>query len=173
MSKNPVLEISIGHVGWRRIPRLKARLEAAACATLEHLPKRLQFPCTVSLLLANDAAMRKLNRDFRGIDKPTNVLSFPQFEPSELPKKGKTKQIASMGDIIMGYQYVGAEAKKDNKILINHVIHLLIHGILHLFGYDHGLPAEAARMEGLEKKIMAELKLPDPYTSRTPAPRKK
>lgn len=161
--KQPVLEISIAVAAWKRIPRLQAQLEEAAQATLHHLPKRLRFPTTVTLLLTGDAAIKRLNRDFRGMGKPTNVLSFPQFDPTELPKSGKKREPIHIGDIAMGYQYIVVEAKKDHKILINHVIHLLIHGILHLFGYDHGSDAEAAAMEGLEKKIMAALKLPDPY----------
>ena len=72
-----------------------------------------------------------------------------------------------MGDIVLGYQYIVAEAKKDNKILINHLSHLLIHGILHLFGYDHISGPEAVSMERLETKIMAGLGLPDPYAPRT------
>ena len=107
--------------------------------------------------------MRELNRDFRGVGKPTNVLSFPQLDPRKFPKNDGKKQAVHIGDIAMGYQYIVGEAKKDNKVLINHVTHLLIHGILHLFGYDHGSETEAARMEGLEKRIMAKLNLPDPY----------
>jgi probable rRNA maturation factor len=68
-----------------------------------------------------------------------------------------------MGDIAIAYRYIVGEAKRDNKILINHLTHLFIHGLLHLFGYDHGLDPEAARMERLETKIMAALGLPDPY----------
>src|ERR1700679_3890277 len=168
MKKTPVLDISINHDAWRRIPRLKARLEAAAHATLGHLPERSGFPCTVTLLLTNDAAIRTLNRDFRGVGKPTNVLSFPQFDPGELPKNGKKREPVHVGDIAMGYQYIAGEAKKDNKILINHVTHLLIHGILHLFGYDHTSDTKAAHMEGLEKRIMAGLHPADTYIRPTP-----
>jgi probable rRNA maturation factor len=157
------IEIEDKH--WSLIPRLQSRLEQAAKVTLASLPKKLRFPATLTLLLTSDAAVRKLNRDFRGNDKPTNVLSFPQFEPAELTKMGKARQPVYVGDIAIAYQYMVDESNKDHKILINHTIHLLIHGILHLFGYDHVTSAKAITMERLEKKIMAELGLPDPYQS--------
>ncbi len=157
------LDIVIEDARWRKIPRLRSRLEKAADAVHAELPKSLRLSCTATVLLAGNAAVRRLNRDFRGHDKPTNVISFPQFEPAELTKKGKKRGGFYAGDVALGYQYVVAESKKDHKILINHTIHLIIHGILHLFGYDHQLGADAVRMERLEKKVMAKLDLPDPY----------
>jgi probable rRNA maturation factor len=166
---------------WKRIPRLRSHLQKAAEATWAHLPARFQLPCEVGVLLTGDAGMRRLNRDFRGIDKPTNVLSFPEFGGKELsklasyPPRAPTRgghDAASkidctypifIGDIALGYQYIVVEAKKDHKILKNHLSHLMIHGILHLFGYDHIHDKDASRMERLEKKIMVSLGLPDPY----------
>jgi len=168
---DPMLDIVIKDARWRRIAHLQPRLEKAARATLAHLPKRMRFPCMVNVLLTNDAGIRRLNRDFRGIDKPTNVLSFPQFYLSELPKKGRRRGQVELGDIALGYQYIVDEAKKDNKILINHVIHLLIHGILHLFGYDHRLAKDASRMERLETRIMKGLGLPNPYLMQPKEPK--
>jgi len=164
MLKHPVvMDFHIEDPRWRHVPHICARLEAAARATLTELPKAMRFPCTVTLLLTKDATIKKLNHDFRGIDKPTNVLSFPQFHPDELPKLGRAKQPVHIGDIAISYQYVVAETERDHKILTNYVVHLLIHGILHLFGYDHLSGTEAVRMERLEKKVMAGLGLPDPY----------
>jgi probable rRNA maturation factor len=137
------------------------------------LPHSLRFPCSFTVLLTGDAAIRKLNRDFRGVDKPTNVLAFPQFEPSQLPKKGKAKHTVYLGDIVLGYQYIVGETKKYNKVLINHISHLVIHGLLHLLGYDHTLEKDATRMERLEQKIMAALDLPDPYHAGQPMEPKK
>ena len=165
------LDIYIEDKRWRHIPRLRVQLKKAASATLIRLPKHLRFPCMVNVLLTNNEGVRCLNRDFRGIDKPTNVLSFPQFYLSELPKKGKKRERIELGDIAFGYQYVVAEAKKDNKILINHVHHLLIHGILHLFGYDHRLARDAIRMERLEVRIMKGLGLPNPYRTQPKEPK--
>jgi probable rRNA maturation factor len=150
-------------VAWDKIPRLKSRLQKAADMTLAHLPSRLQFPIQVNLLLTTNAAIRRLNRDFRGMDKPTNVLSFPQIDPVILVRLKRQKHTIELGDITIAYQYIVVEAKNDHKILINHVTHLFIHGLLHLFGYDHRQDPEAARMERLETKIMAALDLPDPY----------
>lgn len=157
------IELHIRDSRWRKIRGLRATLKKACYQTLTHLPASLVFPITVNLLLTNDKAVRKLNRDFRGMDKPTNVLSFPQYESSQLTKMGRGGEHVEIGDIVMGYQYIVAEAKKDHKILINHITHLFIHGLLHLFGYDHMTNKEADRMERLEKKIMAKLNLPDPY----------
>jgi len=148
---------------WKRIAGLRARLAKAAAATHAFLPKKLRFPASATVLLGHNAGVRKLNRAFRGFDKPTNVLSFPQFEAAGLAKQGKKGGGIELGDIALAYQYIVSEAEKGHKILINHVTHLVIHGLLHLFGYDHGQDGEAARMEGLEKKIMRRLGLPDPY----------
>ncbi|MFY9287838.1 MAG: rRNA maturation RNase YbeY [Alphaproteobacteria bacterium] len=158
-----LLEISIATQGWKKIPHLSERLNKAAALTLKHLPKKFQHPCKVNLLLTSDAAIRRLNRDFRGFDKPTNVLSFPQFTPAQLTKMGKIRGGIELGDIAISYQYVVDEAKKDHKILINHLIHLMIHGLLHLFSYDHLSNSEAEKMERLERRIMSKLGLPDPY----------
>ena len=78
-----------------------------------------------------------------------------------------------MGDIVLGYQYIVVETEKKHKILINHVTHLMIHGILHLFGYDHRLSADAVRMEQLEQKVMGGLGLPDPYAPLPPKGKKR
>ena len=165
------LELQIEVASWRRVPHLRARLQKAAQVTAAHLPPRLRIPFTATVLLTGNAKARRLNHDFRGIDKPTNVLSFPQFPPAELPKAGQYKGIAEMGDIALAYQYVVNEARKDDKILINHVTHLVIHGLLHLFGYNHLHDDEAEGMEKLEIKIMKALGLPDPYAPRPYAPR--
>jgi probable rRNA maturation factor len=150
---------------WSRIKGLEARLEKAAKITQRHLPKQFRFPATVNLLLTTNAELRRLNRDFRGIDKPTNVLSFPQHESVFLGQFRTKKSPVELGDIAIAYQYIVGEAKKAHKILINHVTHLFIHGFLHLFGYDHIMELEAGRMERLETKIMAALDLPDPYAT--------
>jgi probable rRNA maturation factor len=166
-----VLIIQIDDIRWRRIPRLQLRLQKAAATTFAHLSKTVRFPCSLTVLLTNDRAMRRLNRNFRGVAKPTNVLSFPQFTPRQLTKMGKNGGRHYVGDIALGYQYIVGECKKNNKILINHATHLLIHGILHLFGYDHLTETEAVRMEQLERRILAGLGLPDPYVPQPKEPK--
>jgi probable rRNA maturation factor len=163
-------ELCIEHKAWSAL-RLKSALQKAATVTAAHLPAKFQIPAEVTVLLTNDAHVRQLNHDFRGIDKPTNVLSFPQFTSRQLiqiAKKGKGRKAAYpspvlLGDIAIGYQYIVAESKKEHKILKNHVTHLFIHGLLHLFGYDHLHDAQAEKMEKLERVVMAALGLPDPY----------
>ena len=173
MAKN-IVTVNQNFAGWSRIKGLRPALALAAQAAQKHLPENLRFPISVNLLLGSDTEIRRLNRDFRGKDKPTNVLSFPQYEARDLRGLKRPKEAVEIGDIAMAYQYVVAEAKKDHKILINHVSHLFIHGLLHLFGYDHMHDTEAVRMERLETKIMAALDLPDPYApAATKEPKRK
>ncbi len=104
----------------------------------------------VSLVLANDAFVRKLNHDYRGKDKPTNVLSFP----------GEGNYL---GDIVLARQTVVREAKEQGKTARAHTTHLIIHGMLHLLGYDHERNADAKKMEALEIKILKKLGISNPY----------
>jgi probable rRNA maturation factor len=107
----------------------------------------------VSVALADDAAVRDLNGRFRGKDKPTNVLSFPP--PPAFPD--------FLGDIVLAYETVEAEAVAHGKSFTDHARHLLAHGLLHLLGYDHETEADASVMEGKERAILAGLGAPDPY----------
>jgi probable rRNA maturation factor len=104
------------------------------------------------VLLADDAALRALNRDWRGKDKPTNVLSFPAPQGGEM-----------LGDIALAAETVAAEAQAQGKPFAAHMAHLLAHGFLHLLGYDHEIEAEAEAMEARERAILVSLGLPDPY----------
>ena len=116
----------------------------------------------VSILLTNDSVIRDLNRDWRGIDKPTNVLSFPA---SDLRPAGEAR---SLGDIIIAFETLERECDEENRIFLHHLAHLAVHGFLHLIGYDHQTDVQAEEMEGLESKIMRRLNLPDPYLARDP-----
>jgi probable rRNA maturation factor len=107
----------------------------------------------VSLLLADDAALQHLNRDFRGKDKPTDVLSFPA-DPMDRPL---------LGDIAVAYGVAARDAAAQGKPLADHLTHLLIHGYLHLLGHDHETPDEAARMEDKEIRALAALGISNPY----------
>lgn len=166
------LFLEIQDARWKKVSGLKPRLEKIVQLVLANVPEAycmLAKRAQATLLLASDKEVRRLNHDYRGMNKPTNVLSFPQFTAAELRRLGKGREPVYIGDIAMAFQYTKAEAASEDKILINHISHLLIHGLLHLFGYDHLTDAAAARMERLEKKLMAELGLPDPYA---PAPAK-
>ena len=114
-------------------------------------------PSEISLVLADDDFVHILNRDYRGKDKPTNVLSF---ENADKPPQG---QPWLAGDIIIAYQTVLKEAKEQDKTFCAHLAHLLIHGTLHLQGYDHLNARQAKKMESLETNIMKNLGYQDPY----------
>jgi probable rRNA maturation factor len=118
-------------------------------------------PIEVGVRLADDGTMRGLNRDWRGRDTPTNVLSFPLGEPT--PTDDATLPWL-IGDIVMGFETVTAEAEAERKPLRHHVAHLAIHAALHLLGHDHELESDAAAMEEAEIALLARLDIPDPYT---------
>jgi probable rRNA maturation factor len=110
----------------------------------------------LSILLTDDAEQQALNGRWRGIDKPTNVLSFPQMEPFG-PLTGL------VGDIVLAREILEREAAELGVPLQHHFAHLVVHGFLHVLGYDHVDDSDAAVMEGLETKILAALGVPDPY----------
>lgn len=135
-------------------PLWKGREEAlakalAAAATAESASG------TVSLLLGDDAAIAALNKEFRGKDGPTNVLSFPPAETGG--------EEGFLGDIAMAAETVAAEAEFQGKSFEHHAAHIVVHGFLHLLGYDHMEPAEADKMEAREREILATLGIADPY----------
>ena len=112
----------------------------------------------VAVMLTDDARIRELNREWRGQDKATNVLSFPAAQPP-----GPTPQPMMLGDIAIAYETTRSEAEAEAKPFQNHLSHLAIHGFLHLLGYDHLDDDEAEEMEGLERDILAKLGIADPY----------
>jgi probable rRNA maturation factor len=114
----------------------------------------------VSIVLTDDSTIRTLNRDWRGIDRPTNVLSFPAAGQ----KAGENARL--LGDIIIAYETLERECDDENRIFLHHLAHLAVHGFLHLIGYDHRTDTQAEEMEGLESKIMTRLNMRDPYVSR-------
>ncbi|MER8919172.1 rRNA maturation RNase YbeY [Mesorhizobium sp. M0802] len=116
-------------------------------------------PSELSIVFSNDAHIRTLNAGWRGKDKATNVLSFPAFP---FPRGGKLPPM--LGDIVLAAETVAREAALEDKPFENHITHLVIHGLLHLLGYDHETDAEAEEMEAIERSALARLAIPDPYT---------
>ena len=114
----------------------------------------------VDVTLTDDAAQRTLNRTWRGKDEPTNVLAFPAADPSIRRPRGAP---LLLGDVVLAYETVAREASDQRKPLADHLRHLVVHGVLHLLGYDHAEPAGAAAMEAREIAILAELGVPNPY----------
>jgi probable rRNA maturation factor len=147
---------------WRRaVPAVAARVQEAATAALDGAASRRG---TVTVRLSGDSAVRRLNRDFRGKDKPTNVLSFPSGD-SPAPR-GAPKML---GDVVIAYRTVMREAAAQGKSARDHLLHLVVHGVLHLLGYDHERSAAARRMETLETRILATFGIADPYVMERPA----
>ena len=112
----------------------------------------------LSLVFSDDAHIRTLNAGWRGKDKPTNVLSFPAFP---LVQGGPLPPM--LGDIVLAAETVAREAALEEKPVENHITHLVIHGLLHLLGYDHETDTEAEAMEAIERAALARLAIPDPY----------
>lgn len=120
------------------------------------------------MLLTHDAQMRELNREYRGKNKPTNVLSFPGMDTDTLSVEGYDGPglpSVALGDVVISLETAMAEAEDAGKALVDHVSHLTVHGLLHLLGYDHEDDEEAATMEALEVRILAHLHIDDPYAT--------
>lgn len=137
------------------IPEIEAICRATANAALAAAADPVEHE--LSVLLADDAGIRALNRAWRGKDQPTNVLSFPAGAPL-VPGAPRL-----LGDVALAYETVAREAAEQGKSLADHFRHLLVHGVLHLLGHDHEEEEAAERMEGLERRILAGLGVADPY----------
>lgn len=120
-------------------------------------------PSEVSVVLTSDAAVRALNRDYRGKDAPTNVLSFAVREAGTPPPPPGVPE--TLGDVVVAFETTGTEAADAGKALTAHLCHLLVHGVLHLVGYDHQDESQAEEMEGLETEVLAGLGIADPYAA--------
>ena len=121
-------------------------------------------PLLIGLSLSNDDIVHKYNKEFRGIDRPTNVLSFANMDDDDFTSEDELYDEVELGDIIIAYETTQREADEKHISLHDHYCHLLVHGLLHLMGYDHQLDAEAEVMEGHEINILKELNIPNPYT---------
>lgn len=113
----------------------------------------------LAIMLTDDAGIRTLNKNWRGIDKPTNVLSFP----AQQSERADDDTPRMLGDIAIAYETTRSEADAEHKPFEHHLSHLAVHGFLHLIGYDHENDNDAEIMEGLERDILAQLGIPDPY----------
>jgi probable rRNA maturation factor len=154
------IDLSIACAAWKRaLPTVAIVARKAAVAALAQSGRKIGA-AELSLVLADDVTVQELNARWRGKDAPTNVLAFASDEP---PVKG---QPLLLGDVVLAYQTVAREAREQKKRLADHLRHLVIHGVLHLLGYDHIKPAPAKRMEALETRILASLGVADPYRLR-------
>ena len=155
------VSVIVEHDAWREaiadpLPLLRRAAAAAVSETRRQRRSRAAWTPVVAVALMDDRAMRKLNKTYRGKDKPTNVLSFPSGESGE----GKRRRL---GDVAMALGTVKREAKAQGKSLPDHVTHLMVHAVLHLLGYDHEADPDAEEMEAIERKALAALGIADPY----------
>jgi len=149
------VEVAVDDPDWLKLePGAEQLTATAAAAVLERLPRGQAASLVV--LLSSDEQVQDLNARFRGKDAPTNVLSFPAH----------TTAGGHLGDVILALGVCQREAREQRKSLAHHLQHLTAHGVLHLLGYDHEMDAEADSMEALERAILAELGVPDPYAER-------
>ncbi len=153
----PQIDIQMQSPLWKAQPLAGQTVREAISAAASTLSTEAG---EVSIVLSDDSEIAKLNRNWRGIDKPTNVLSFP----ASGQRAGNN--VLLFGDIIIAYETLKRECDDENRIFLHHLAHLAVHGFLHLIGYDHQTDTQADEMEGLESKIMARLNIPDPYLSR-------
>jgi len=160
----PSLDIRMQSRKWREIGDLRPRINAAIDAALALAPVRPLPGAELSLLLTDDKRIRIVNRDWRGFDKATNVLSFPAAPPERIASS------PVIGDIVIALETVAREAEAEEKPFGDHLSHLVIHGLLHLLGEDHETEAEAQRMEALETAALARLGIADPYAGSEPEP---
>lgn len=144
---------------WRKAcPRAVALCRRAARAALATDRRAASGP--LAIMLAGDGLVRRLNREFRGQDKPTNVLSFAERDGG---------MAVGLGDVVLARGTVVREARAQGKALAAHMTHLVVHGVLHLLGHDHVAARDARRMEALEVAVLAKLGIADPYVQQRAA----
>lgn len=147
---------------WAAEPRAEATVAAAISSAAKFLKDRHSTRGgEVSILLSDDSAVRDINRQFRGLDKPTNVLSFPAADTPATQ--------GHLGDIVIAYETLRRECEAEDRQFLHHLAHLTVHGFLHLIGYDHETDAQADEMEALESRIMMSMDMPDPWRDAHPA----
>ncbi len=136
---------------------------AALAGSIDALPEGSLEQVEISLVLADDAMVQGLNRQYRGQDKPTNVLSFAALDGEEDEPLADGPLL--LGDVVLAFETARREAVAEDKPLADHLSHLLVHGVLHLLGYDHLADDEAEEMESRERAILADLGIADPYAA--------
>jgi probable rRNA maturation factor len=145
---------------WEKQGDLEALTRSVVRQCVQVCDVPLARDCELSVNFCDDSAIRALNAQWRGLDKATNVLSFST--PGTLAAK------PALGDIVIAFETVAREASEQSKPFLNHASHMIIHGFLHLIGYDHETRLDAEKMEAMERRIASALELPDPYAGTQP-----
>jgi probable rRNA maturation factor len=161
----PITEVLVVADCWQIQPDAEAVIHRAIAAAAEIADADIG-EAELAVMLTDDAGIRTLNSNWRGIDKPTNVLSFPALQPTG--PGGPDDAPRMLGDIAIAYETTRREADEEQKPFDHHLSHLAVHGFLHLIGYDHEKDADAETMETLEAEILAQLGIPNPHTDRDP-----
>jgi probable rRNA maturation factor len=156
------LDLSIEAAGWEHWPDLEADCRRALGAALAVGDRKVMSGAELALVLTDDDAIRDVNREWRGFDKPTNVLSFPGAPLERLARS------PHLGDVVVAYGTLMREAEAEGKSPRDHLVHLVVHGVLHCLGYDHETPEEAQDMESRETRALAGLGIADPYADSVP-----
>jgi probable rRNA maturation factor len=159
----PITEVLVVSDCWQAEPGAETVIQRAVAAAAEIADADVG-EAELAVMLTDDAGIRTLNLNWRGIDKPTNVLSFPALPPTGAG--GPDDAPRMLGDIAIAYETTRKEADDEQKPFDHHLSHLAVHGFLHLIGYDHEKDGDAEAMEGLETEILAQLGIPDPYAGR-------
>ncbi len=156
----PITEVLVVADCWHHEPDAEAVIHRAIAAAAEAVDQDVG-EAELAVMLTDDAGIRTLNSNWRGIDKPTNVLSFPALQPTGASREDDAPRM--LGDIAIAYQTMRKEADDEQKPFDHHLSHLAVHGFLHLIGYDHETDDDAEAMETLEAEILAQLGIPNPY----------
>ncbi|WP_395698115.1 rRNA maturation RNase YbeY [Methylocella sp.] len=151
----PLVDVAVESEGWKALDDLQGLAERAIGAAIAQEGLALSPQAEVSLMFCGDAFIQALNLRWRGFDKPTNVLSFPTA--------GELETARALGDVVVAFETCAREAREAGKPLSDHVSHLIVHGFLHLVGYDHEDVEEAEEMEAAERAALARLGVDDPY----------
>lgn len=154
-----IVDVEVVDPAWLAAGDVDILAQDAIAATLVEVGKRVHPDAEISVRLCDDDEIRALNLAWRNKDKATNVLSFPSPAGDRGPL---------LGDIVVAFEYVSEEARDAGRSLRDHLAHMLVHGMLHLLGFDHENESEAEKMEALERRILAKLGIDDPYSETVP-----
>ena len=154
------VEVEIVDPAWLAAGDVDSLAQDVVAATLTEVGRRVHPDAEISVRLCDDDEIRALNLAWRNKDKATNVLSFPSPAGNRGPL---------LGDIVVAFEYVSEEAREAGRSLRDHLSHMLVHGLLHLLGFDHESEDQAEEMEDFERRILARLGIEDPYSGTVPA----
>lgn len=160
------IDVAIQDPAWEDIAGIEGLVTTTVRTALAmaRIPSAVQGKkLEISFMLANDDLIHILNREYRGKDNPTNILTFAALDDEQ---QSFAPDVISLGDVILSVQTIDREAKEQGKFLRDHVTHLVVHGTLHLLGYDHKEEDQATDMETLEIRVLEKLGVQNPYTQK-------